>query len=67
VPVGQEDIRTRAKGIQIINLTKRGKEIEAQNEGLLQIQNNLNALNANLEQVVNERTAEIQLQNENIV
>jgi hypothetical protein len=67
VPVGQEDIRTRAKGIQIINLTKRGKEIEAQNEGPLQIQNNLNALNANLEQVVNERTAEIQLQNENIV
>jgi signal transduction histidine kinase len=47
-----------------IQLNEKSKEIETQNEELLQIQDNLNALNTHLEEVVNERTAKIQLQNE---
>jgi signal transduction histidine kinase len=48
-------------------LKEKAKEIEAQNEELLQIQNNLNALNRDLEKIVNERTAKIQLQNEILI
>jgi hypothetical protein len=47
-----------------IQLNEKSKEIETQNEELLQIQDNLNALNTHLEEVVNERTAKIQIQNE---
>jgi hypothetical protein len=43
---------------------EKANEVVAQNEELLQAQENLNSLNANLEQVVNERTAKIQKQNE---
>ncbi|MDO1446453.1 hypothetical protein Q0590_09350 [Rhodocytophaga aerolata] len=48
-------------------LKEKAKEIEAQNEELLQIQNNLSALNRDLEKIVNERTAKIQLQNEILI
>lgn len=47
-----------------IQLNEKSKEIETQNEELLQIQDNLNALNTHLEEVVNERTEKIQIQNE---
>lgn len=50
-----------------IQLNEKAKEIEAQNEELLQIQDNLSALNANLEKIVNERTAKIQVQNEALI
>jgi len=46
-----------------IELHLKSKEIEAQNEELLQIQDNLSELNTNLEDIVNERTAKIQIQN----
>lgn len=48
-------------------LHEKAKEIEAQNEELLQIQDNLSALNSNLEKIVNERTAKIQTQNEVLI
>jgi len=44
-------------------LNTKATEIALQNEKLLQIQENLNALNLHLEQIVNERTAKIQEQN----
>jgi signal transduction histidine kinase len=50
-----------------IQLKLKAKEIEAQNEELLQIQDNLSALNTDLEKVVNERTAKIQIQNEILI
>jgi signal transduction histidine kinase len=45
-------------------LVHKTNEIEAQNEELVQIQENLNELNQNLENRINERTAKIQIQNE---
>jgi hypothetical protein len=50
-----------------IQLKVKAKEIEAQNEKLLQTQNNLSALNTNLEKIVNERTSKIQIQNEVLI
>lgn len=50
-----------------LQLVEKTKKIEAQNEELLQIQDNLSALNLDLEKVVNERTAKIQLQNEILI
>jgi hypothetical protein len=47
-----------------IHLMEKTKEIEAQNEELIQIQDNLNELNTNLEKTVNERTTKVQVQNE---
>jgi signal transduction histidine kinase len=46
------------------NLIEKAKEIAAQNEELLQIQNNLNELNTNLERTVDERTQKVKIQNE---
>jgi signal transduction histidine kinase len=48
-------------------LQERNSEIVAQNEELLQIQDNLSELNLNLEEKVAERTAKIQLQNEILI
>jgi len=42
-------------------------EIEAQNEELIQIQDNLSAVNKNLESIVSERTDRIQHQNEMLI
>lgn len=50
-----------------IALNDKAKEIEAQNEKLIQIQDNLNELNSNLEKIVNERTEKIQVQNELLI
>ncbi|MFT6035168.1 MAG: signal transduction histidine kinase [Marivirga sp.] len=50
-----------------IELNQKAEEIEAQNEELLQIQENLNTLNQDLEKLVNQRTAKIQLQNETLI
>lgn len=50
-----------------IQLNDKAKEIEAQNEELLQVQDNLNELNTNLEKIVNERTEKIQVQNELLI
>ncbi len=47
-----------------IELNEKAKEIEAQNEELLQIQNNLNEVNNELESIVAERTSKITTQNE---
>jgi signal transduction histidine kinase len=47
-----------------LELHRRANEIEAQNEELVQIQENIHSINSNLESIVNERTAKIQLQNE---
>jgi len=48
-------------------LYQKANEIEAQNDKLLQVQNNLNALNADLENTVNERTGKIRAQNEILI
>jgi hypothetical protein len=45
-------------------LKLKADEISDQNNELLKAHNNLNALNAHLEEIVNERTDKIQLQNE---
>jgi signal transduction histidine kinase len=47
-----------------IDLQEKNNEIAAQNEELLQIQDNLNELNVDLERLVNERTEKIQVQND---
>jgi signal transduction histidine kinase len=47
-----------------IELQERAEEIAAQNEELLQTQDNLNELNVDLERIVRERTRKIQAQNE---
>lgn len=46
------------------NLVEKTHEIEAQNEELVQAQENLNSLNAGLEKAVMERTEKIRAQNE---
>lgn len=46
-----------------IELNEKAKEIEAQNEELLQIQDNLNEVNTDLERLVAERTKKITDQN----
>jgi signal transduction histidine kinase len=45
-------------------LNQKATEIASQNEELLKMHNNLNAMNAHLEQIVDERTIKIQQQNE---
>ncbi|MGC3944618.1 MAG: hypothetical protein QM762_08875 [Chryseolinea sp.] len=50
-----------------IELHEKAYEIEAQNEELIQIQDNLNAVNKNLEEIVTERTAKIQHQNDILI
>jgi signal transduction histidine kinase len=45
-------------------LQQKATEIAAQNNELLNMHNNLNALNLHLEEIVNERTEKVQLQNE---
>ena len=50
-----------------IELQEKSYEIAAQNEELVQIQNNLSELNMDLEKTVNERTAKIQTQNEILI
>lgn len=50
-----------------LELKQKAGEIAVQNEELLRIQDNLKKLNMNLEQIVNERTARIQLQNEILI
>jgi hypothetical protein len=50
-----------------VELQEKAKEIAAQNGELLQAQDNLNSLNLDLEKVVNERTAKIQIQNEVLI
>jgi hypothetical protein len=47
-----------------LELQQKADEIIAQNEELMEAQDSLSALNANLENIVNERTAKIQVQNE---
>jgi signal transduction histidine kinase len=46
------------------DLQEKNNEIAAQNEELLQIQDNLNELNTDLEGLVNERTEKVQIQND---
>lgn len=48
-------------------LNDKASEINAQNEELLQIQDNLNELNVGLEHIVSERTEKIQHQNEALI
>jgi hypothetical protein len=48
-------------------LHQKAMEIEAQNQKLLQVQDNLNTLNAGLEKTVNERTGKIRAQNEILI
>lgn len=48
-------------------LHEKAYEIEAQNEELIQIQDNLNAVNVNLEKLVGERTTKILHQNEILI
>lgn len=48
-------------------LHEKACEIEAQNEELVQTQDNLNVMNRNLEDIVSERTARIQQQNEVLI
>jgi len=50
-----------------IELINKSDEIAVQNQELIKIQANLSALNADLEKVVNERTARIQAQNEILI
>ena len=45
-------------------LKQKAEEISDQNNELLKAHNNLNALNSHLEEIVNERTEKVQLQNE---
>ncbi len=47
-----------------IDLLEKNNEIAAQNEELLQIQDNLNELNVDLERLVNERTEKVRVQND---
>jgi len=47
-----------------LQLSEKANEIEAQNEELIQSQENLAAMNHNLEQLVMDRTAKVQAQNE---
>jgi len=57
-----EDLRNANR-----ELHEKANEIEAQNEELLQVQDNLSVLNSDLEKMVNERTAKIQIQNETLI
>jgi signal transduction histidine kinase len=50
-----------------IELQQKANEIAVQNEELLRAQDNLKKLNLNLEQIVNERTEKIQIQNEILI
>jgi len=50
-----------------IELDQKATEIAAQNEELLQTKDNLSTLNKDLEKIVNERTAKIQIQNEILI
>jgi hypothetical protein len=50
-----------------VELQEKSYEIAAQNEELVQIQNNLSEINMDLEKTVNERTAKIQIQNEILI
>jgi len=50
-----------------IELQEKRNEIALQNKELLQIQANLSELNRNLENVINERTKKIQIQNEMLI
>lgn len=50
-----------------VELVEKGQEIEAQNEELLQSQENLYQLNNHLESLVAERTQEVQSQNERLI
>jgi signal transduction histidine kinase len=50
-----------------IELHEKATEIAARNAELLQTKDNLSTLNKDLEKIVNERTAKIQLQNEILV
>jgi hypothetical protein len=50
-----------------IELHEKATEIVARNEELLQIKDNLSTLNADLEKIVNERTAKIRIQNEILI
>ena len=45
-------------------LNQKASEIASQNDELLKMHNDLNAMNAHLEQIVDERTVKIQQQNE---
>jgi len=48
-------------------LLQKANEITSQNEELLYTKDNLSSLNTNLEKIVNERTAKIQIQNEILI
>ncbi len=50
-----------------LELHDKSNEVLAQNEELHQVKDSLNALNADLEEIVNERTQKIQIQNEILV
>ena len=52
---------------QNAELADKATEIELKNKKLLEIQEDLNTLNANLEKIVDERTEKIQKQNELLV
>ena len=52
---------------QNIELAEKAHEIELKNKALLEVQESLNTLNANLEKIVDERTAKIKKQNELLV
>jgi hypothetical protein len=50
-----------------LELHHKATEMAAQNEELIQTQNNLNSLNSHLEGIISERTEKIQIQNEKLL
>lgn len=50
-----------------LELTEKSNEVLAQNQELHQVKDSLNALNEDLERIVNERTEKIKIQNEILV
>jgi signal transduction histidine kinase len=48
----------------VMDVNKKASEIEAQNSELMAMQDRMNELNTDLEKIVRERTAKVQIQNE---
>jgi signal transduction histidine kinase len=61
------DLMNTALRDKNFELVEKSNEIEAQNEELIQSQETLHSLNSRLEAMVEERTREVQLQNERLI
>jgi signal transduction histidine kinase len=61
------DLMNAALRDKNFELVEKSNEIEAQNEELIQSQETLHSLNSRLEAMVEERTREVQLQNERLI